>query len=150
MFDKKGQAALEYLMTYGWALVVIVIVIAALFAFGIFNPPAAATCRGLDKLAYSDHAISAGNNAIELRIGNGAGSTIKFDSISYSGDFAGGTITTMPGNLATGSYQSFTNTDGNFTTAITGSYSGTVTITYTTEAGSGIQHTETATCSGTG
>lgn len=28
---KKGQAAMEYLMTYGWALLVIVVVIAALF-----------------------------------------------------------------------------------------------------------------------
>ena len=37
--NNKGQSALEYLMTYGWALVVIVIVIAALFAFGVFNTP---------------------------------------------------------------------------------------------------------------
>ncbi len=149
MFDKKGQAALEYLMTYGWALVVIVIVIAALFAFGIFNPPAAATCRGLDKLAYSDHAISADANAIEVRIGNGAGSTIQFDSITYGGSFGGGALSSMPSDLATGSYTSFTNDTG-FTSAVTGSYSGTITITYTTESGSGIQHTETATCSGTG
>jgi len=36
--ERKGQSALEYLMTYGWALVTVVIVVAALFAFGIFNP----------------------------------------------------------------------------------------------------------------
>jgi hypothetical protein len=30
---RKGQAAMEYLMTYGWAVLVIVIVIAALFSF---------------------------------------------------------------------------------------------------------------------
>jgi hypothetical protein len=145
----NGQAALEYLMTYGWALVVIVIVIAALFAFGIFTPPTAATCRGLDKLSYRDHAISADGNAITLRIGNGAGSTIQFDSITYGGDFAGGALSSMPSNLAAGAYTAFTN-DTAFTTAISGSYSGTVTIVYTTEAGVGVQHTETATCTGTG
>ncbi|PIN83740.1 hypothetical protein COV61_02235 [Candidatus Micrarchaeota archaeon CG11_big_fil_rev_8_21_14_0_20_47_5] len=32
----KGQAAMEYLMTYGWAVLVIVIVIAALFSFTSF------------------------------------------------------------------------------------------------------------------
>ena len=38
MKNKRAQAALEYLMTYGWALVIIAIVAAALFAMGIINP----------------------------------------------------------------------------------------------------------------
>src|SRR5438445_799484 len=35
---KKAQSALEYLMTYGIAIVAIVIVIGLLFAFGFFQP----------------------------------------------------------------------------------------------------------------
>ncbi len=35
-FGKRGQSALEYLMTYGWALVVIVIAVAALVV--LINP----------------------------------------------------------------------------------------------------------------
>src|SRR2546428_9939398 len=35
---KKAQTALEYLMTYGIAIVAIVIVIGLLFAFGFFQP----------------------------------------------------------------------------------------------------------------
>ena len=35
---RKGQAAMEYLMTYGWAILIVVIVAAALFALGVFNP----------------------------------------------------------------------------------------------------------------
>jgi len=35
---KKAQSALEYLMTYGIAIVAIVIVIGLLFAFGFFRP----------------------------------------------------------------------------------------------------------------
>lgn len=34
---KKGQAGLDFLMTYGWALLVIVLVVAALFALGVFD-----------------------------------------------------------------------------------------------------------------
>jgi len=33
----KGQTSLDFLMTYGWALLLIVIVVGALFALGVFN-----------------------------------------------------------------------------------------------------------------
>jgi len=36
--NKKGQSAMEYLMTYGWAILVIIIVIAVLFYIGVLNP----------------------------------------------------------------------------------------------------------------
>ncbi len=32
------QSAMEYLMTYGWAILIIAIVLAALFSLGVFNP----------------------------------------------------------------------------------------------------------------
>lgn len=147
MMDNKAQSALEYLMTYGWALVVIVIVIAALFAFGVFESPTVGTCTGLSKLSYSDHAVDLAGNQVTLRFGNGAGSTLQFDSVSFGGDFAGGTVSSVP-NLSAGSYTTITNEDTNFTSSVSGSYSGTITITYTTESGSGIQHSETATCTG--
>ena len=35
----RGQAAMEYLMTYGWALLVIVIVIAILISLNLFSAP---------------------------------------------------------------------------------------------------------------
>ena len=33
----KSQSAMEYLMTYGWAILIIAIVLAALFSLGIFS-----------------------------------------------------------------------------------------------------------------
>jgi len=33
----KAQSAMEYLMTYGWAILIIAIVLAALFSLGVFN-----------------------------------------------------------------------------------------------------------------
>ena len=34
----RSQSAMEYLMTYGWAILVIIIVIAVLFYIGVLNP----------------------------------------------------------------------------------------------------------------
>ncbi len=73
MFDKKGQSALEYLMTYGWALVVIIIVIAALFALGILSPATyqGDSCRGFGKIAYQDHVAQSDKFSIVLSNGIG-------------------------------------------------------------------------------
>jgi len=38
MYKKKGQSALEFLTTYGWAFLVILIMIGALSYFGVLNP----------------------------------------------------------------------------------------------------------------
>ncbi len=34
----KAQTAMEYLMTYGWAILIVIVVIAALYAMGVFTP----------------------------------------------------------------------------------------------------------------
>jgi len=36
--DKKSQAAMEFLMTYGWAILVVLAAIAALAYFGVLSP----------------------------------------------------------------------------------------------------------------
>jgi hypothetical protein len=36
--NKKGQAAMEFLMTYGWAILVVIAAIAALAYFGVLDP----------------------------------------------------------------------------------------------------------------
>ena len=35
---KKAQSAMEYLMTYGWAILIVIIVAAALYMLGVFDP----------------------------------------------------------------------------------------------------------------
>ena len=37
MFMKKAQAAMEFLMTYGWAILIVLAVIATLTSFGVLN-----------------------------------------------------------------------------------------------------------------
>ncbi len=41
--DKRSQSALEYMMTYGWAILIIVIVAVILYSMGIFNPSSSVT-----------------------------------------------------------------------------------------------------------
>ena len=36
--SSKAQSAMEYLMTYGWAILIIAVVLGALFELGVFNP----------------------------------------------------------------------------------------------------------------
>ena len=35
---KRGQVALEFIMTYGWAILVVLVAIGALAYFGVLNP----------------------------------------------------------------------------------------------------------------
>ncbi len=35
---RKGQTALEYLMTYGWAILIVIVVVAALYSLGLTKP----------------------------------------------------------------------------------------------------------------
>ena len=38
MVNKRGQAAMEFLMTYGWAIMVVLVAISALAYFGVLSP----------------------------------------------------------------------------------------------------------------
>lgn len=37
MESRKAQSAMEYLMTYGWAILIVIVVVAALYALGVFQ-----------------------------------------------------------------------------------------------------------------
>jgi hypothetical protein len=69
---RKGQGAMEYLMTYGWALLVIIIVGAALFALGVLNPATyqQKTCSGFQYFTYVDHKLNTSALVLNLRNAN--------------------------------------------------------------------------------
>jgi len=80
---RKGQTAMEYLMTYGWAILIIMVVLAVLFYLGVLNPsgltpnqctfPAGVTC-----VTYKLEAIT---GKLNLDIGQGTGKTIRVDGV---------------------------------------------------------------------
>ena len=51
---KRGQAATEFLTTYGWMILILILVIAALGAFNIFKPNLPNKCDSADPVFCSD------------------------------------------------------------------------------------------------
>ena len=80
---KKGQAAMEFLMTYGWAILVVLAAIAALAYFGVLSPsnllPEQTTFAA--PLANIDQAtIDATNANVTVVLKNNVGQTITVDT----------------------------------------------------------------------
>ncbi len=73
---RKGQAAIEFLMTYGWAILVVLVVIGALGYFGVLNPTALLPekCVFGVELSCQDYALH--TNKIELRLQNNVGTAM--------------------------------------------------------------------------
>ena len=54
---KKGQTAMEYLMTYGWAILIVIVVVAALYSMGVFTVSPGVSCSPcFSNFAYVDYA----------------------------------------------------------------------------------------------
>ena len=87
-FKKRGQAALEFLTTYGWAFLVILIMISALGYFGILNPSKLLPNRCTFGIEFQcvDHQISATAGTLKLRMKNNIGEPIDFASVVLSTD----------------------------------------------------------------
>lgn len=144
--QRKGQAAMEFLMTYGWAILAAIIAIGVLAYFGVFSPgkylPEICTINA--PLGCEEHAIIAGSptGSVRLIIRNGAGDSITINSIGVSGcatDSTGWTV-------ADGDVEDVTIT---CTGALTSGqkFSGDVTITYL-KSGATINQTATGRVSG--
>jgi len=64
----KAQSAMEYLMTYGWAILIVIVVVAALYSMGVFSGGGGGVpCSPcFSYFAYVDH------NATDLIMTSGA------------------------------------------------------------------------------
>ncbi|MCL4399393.1 YncE family protein [Candidatus Parvarchaeota archaeon] len=69
----KSQSALEYMMTYGWAILIIVIVAAVLYSFGIFSPSSSVsvTVTGFAGFNVETNCVAGGTLVMSLNNGIG-------------------------------------------------------------------------------
>ncbi|MBI4144828.1 hypothetical protein HY493_01320 [Candidatus Woesearchaeota archaeon] len=133
---KRAQAAIEFLMTYGWALLIILVAISALAYFGILNadrflPERCSLPTGLVCLSHK-----ATTSQITLVIQNNLGQDITLNEIEITnpsgGSICSATYTSSSGELNNGDKNTYT-----ISSCDTGSsgkkFKGTVAITFTDE-----------------
>ncbi len=65
---KKAQAAMEFLMTYGWAIMVIFIVVGLLFALGIFDLPVPSTCSIPNPYICRDMKVDSSTDVFTIKL----------------------------------------------------------------------------------
>ena len=81
----RGQSALEFLMTYGWAILVLTVTLGVLFYMGVFNPQGVApnVCTLPSGISCYTYKID-GNATLTLDIGQATGKKIRVTGIACS------------------------------------------------------------------
>jgi hypothetical protein len=124
---------MEYLMTYGWALLVIVVVGAALFALGVLNPTTytQTRCQGFQYFSYQDQLASTTADHVSLSLVNGP-QDVTITSVTWSGT----ALTNPTGTTATAGSKFTTAGDITLASAAADPYTNVVvTITYSVTNG---------------
>lgn len=81
--SKRGQAALEFLTTYGWAFLIIMVMIGAISYFGILNPSkfVPARCTVSPEFSCQDYRIVGSAGRVDIVLKQSIGKTITFNRI---------------------------------------------------------------------
>jgi len=154
MFGRKGQGAMEYLMTYGWAILVVMIVGIVMWQLGIFNlggPSVTSTGFAKIKPQLALAKMTAAG-AFTGGFTNGAGSTITVTTWTANETRSTGACTTTAPAANT-----LVSTGDNFAVGATGCGTGTsgdpytlvARFTYTQSVGGiTVTHTDTGSIRG--
>ena len=131
LMTKSGQSALEYMMTYGWAILIIVIVAVILYSMGIFNPSSSitTTITGFSGLGVTQAACinTVNNQILAIYVSNTVGYPVNVTDINVSGNNGVNTVQNVNSLLRAGQSGVFyVNGACNGST----SYSGSVNIKY--------------------
>lgn len=134
---KKGQAALDFLMTYGWAIALVVIIAAVLFSMGLFDTSnfIGNKATGFSGVAVKDWSYTASTGRFDILFSNQVGQPIVIKNVTIS--LGGSAPISMTGSNAT--IQVGANS-GIFTATLpTGSpgngYTASIVVTYSTPSG---------------
>jgi len=138
---KKGQAATEFLMTYGWAILAIVIVAAVLWNMGVFKGQCAKTAPvqvfgAGEQLQASDWSLGT-DNVLTMKVKNLAGNdiTINAGNLNVSGATPLGSLVGAP-IVAAGGDETITFTGITAPVGTAGNcFTGTINMTYTVTSG---------------
>ncbi len=148
--NMKAQTAMEYLMTYGWAILIVIIVGAALYALGIFNP---ATYTQSTATGFQGFQVPTGGwqftngGQLTVQLKNLAGSNVNITSVQAT--YAGQAVTNATASNTFAPGDTYTVIVNGLSTSSSGSaYSIPVTISYT-NVDTGLTFTSSGTVTGT-
>ena len=147
----KAQAAMEYLMTYGWAILIVIIVAAALYSLGVFSSPVGTRATGFANIGSPVDWTYNNNGTFNIMVKNAIGSPITIQTVTANcGTGTPPTVTltnTTTGlTIGAGGTKEFSGTCSSLTAG--SSYSTQVSVTYTKTGGAYTQ-TDTGTVTGT-
>ncbi len=102
---KKGQAALEFLSTYGFAFLIILVMIGALAYFGVLNPTNLLPQKNswspeIGGVDFQIDGDGAGNTTLSLVLKNNFGDSVKINNMTIT-DTLGNTIDGVDGTSCT-------------------------------------------------
>ena len=123
---RRGQAALEFLTTYGWVFLIILVVIAAFSYFGVLSPSRTLPDKCIlgNVLVCKDfRVLSTGtpNGQIDLMVNQNKGETIFITAISASTeDFGTSTSCTVNGQPLPGEVEFASTATMNVSCALSG------------------------------
>jgi len=82
--EKRGQAAVEFLMTYGWAILAAIIAIGVLAYFGVFSPGKYMVGQATVTAPFYANAYSLKTDGISLEFNNNGGEDFVIQSMTVS------------------------------------------------------------------
>ena len=124
---RKAQAAMEFLMTYGWAILVVLVAVGALAYFGVLSPDnfLPNRCTLPSGIGCVDHKAVASTSTVSVVLRNGLG----YDMSSITVAAGSCTVTdSTPATLANGAKATFDLTTCTFSGS---KYSNDLNVTYT-------------------
>ena len=95
-FSRKSQAAMEFLMTYGWAILVVLAAIAALAYFGVLSPEKFLPEKCLLETGFTCISSKVETTQSTLVLSNSQGKTVDITSITIGSCTTAFTKTLLP------------------------------------------------------
>ena len=94
---QKGQAAMEFLMNYGWAILAAVIVIGVLASFGVFSPSkfVPTSCTLSAPFGCDKNQVAAATGSVSIVMRNGGGESMDISSFVIAGCGTNATAMTL-------------------------------------------------------
>ena len=136
--NKKAQAAMEFLTTYGWAILILIIIIVALANLGVFKGPRTPnSCTSAPPISCSDVSLSAAgildlNMAAEgtqVATIAATGVSVTIGPTTYTSTSVAGTLRDTLSKISTDDLNGVVD----FTAG--SKFKGTVTVSYTVQGG---------------